>query len=380
MQPTSIPGDAVKVTTSAVRLRARRLWVTVHRWLGLTVGLILLVAAVSGSAMLVLDHLDEVLNERLFHVPGPLAVDYPAVLSGVRVEVGPNAALTLRPPRAQSESFQAIVAGEWRGTIYLNPQTGEVLGRRAATEGLMGFLFTLHSSLFAGETGRAALTLAALAYLFMFATGVYLWWPVRWRQALTVRWSAGGVRALFDWHRVSGVALGLVVLVSVTSGAYMAWPPIAKSVSVLSGAPLSAPPRITGGPPDGQTVGLAVRRSLEAFPGAVVGYVQVPAAADQPIRVRLRLSDDPHPNGLTSVWFDPATAKVLQVNRWTELDPGTRAYAYIYPLHTGELGGLPWTVTTFIVGLALAAYSVTGVLLWWRRRSRRSVRIMASAQ
>lgn len=361
-------GNPAKGKTSAARLRARRLWMRVHRWLGLSLGLVLLVAAATGSAMLVADPLDKALNEQLFHVPQATTVNYQAVLSRLRGEVGPGAPLTLRPPREQGESFRAIVRGEWSGTIYLHPQTGEVLGRRGATEGVMGFLFTLHSSLFAGETGKAVLTLAALAYLFMLATGVYLWWPVRWRQALTVRWSAGGVRALFDWHRVTGALLGLVVLVSVMSGAYMAWPPIAKSISALSGTPLTVPPKVTGAPPQGDIVALAVQRTEQAHPGSMVGYVQVPAKADQPIRVRLRLPDDPHPNGLTSVWLNPSTAQVLQVNRWTELDPGTHAYAYIYPLHTGELWGLLWMVVTFVVGVALAAYAVTGVLLWWRRR------------
>lgn len=357
-----------KISASAARMRARRLWRTVHRWLGLSLGLVLLVAAVTGSAMLIADPLDEALNERLFHVRQAATVNYQAVLSRLRAEVDPEASLTLRPPREQGESFQALVRGVWSGTIYFHPQTGEVLGTRGATDGVMGFLFTLHSNLFAGETGKAVLTLAALAYLFMLVSGVYLWWPARWRHALTVRWTAGGLRALFDWHRVTGVLLGGVVLVSVASGAYMAWPPLAKSISALMGASPAVPPKVMGGPAQDEIVELAVRRAEEVYASAIVGYVQIPAKADQPIRVRLRLSDDPHPNGLTYVWLDPSTAQILQVTRWTELDLGTRAYSYIYPLHTGELWGLPWMVATFGMGVALAAYAVTGLLLWWRRR------------
>ena len=361
-------GNPKKVAVSAARMRLRRLWVKVHRWVGLSLGMVLLVAAATGSAMLVADPLDEALNEQLFRVPQVTTVNYRAVLSRLRGEIDQGVSLTLRPPRELGESFRAIVRGKWSGTIYLNPHTGEVLGRRGETYGVMGFLFTLHSSLFAGETGKAVLTLAALAYLFMLVTGVYLWWPSRWRDALTVRWTVGGLRAVFDWHRVTGALFGMVVLVSVTSGAYMAWPPIAKSISALSGASLTAPPKVTGAPPQDDIVALAVQRAEDAYPGALVGYVQVPAKANQPIRVRLRLADDPHPNGLTSVWLDPVTAQVLQVNRWTELDPGTRAYSYIYPLHTGELWGLPWMIVTFVSGVLLVAYAITGLLLWHRRR------------
>ena len=250
----------------------------------------------------------------------------------------------------------------------MDPATGEVLGRRAESGTVVGFLFTLHSSLLGGETGKAVLTLAAFAYVLMLVSGIYLWWPVHWSQAFTIRWTASRLRTWFDWHRVTGAVLGMLVLISVVSGAYMAWPPLAQSVTKLSGASLASPPAVVGGPPQAEAIGRAVDMALTAFPQAMVGYVQVPAKAHQPIRVRLRLPDDPHPNGLTSVWLHPDTTQILQINRWSELDPGTRAYAYIYPLHTGELWGWVWTVLTFFIGIALSAYAITGLWIWWRRR------------
>jgi hypothetical protein len=38
---------------------------------------------------------------------------------------------------------------------------------------------------------------------------------------------------------------------------------------------------------------------------------------------------------LTSVWLHPLSGEVLAVHRWSALDPGTRAYSFIYPLHIG---------------------------------------------
>jgi uncharacterized iron-regulated membrane protein len=276
--------------------------------------------------------------------------------------------VTLRPPRADDESFQALVRGRWNGTIYLHPSTGEVLGSRGETQGIMGLLFTLHSSLFAGEAGRAILSLAALSYVLMLISGLTLWWPSRWKQALSIRWSASSLRVTFDWHRVTGALFGLLVLISVASGAYMAWPPLAQAVTKLTGVAPSLPPHVTGGPPGAEVVQEGVRRAQATFPDARVGYVQIPSRPDRPLRVRLRLPDDPHPNGLTSVWIHPDSGAVVQVNPWRELDPGTRAYSYIYPLHTGELGGIAWTVLSFLIGAASTGYVVTGALLWWRRR------------
>lgn len=320
--------------------------------------------------MLILESLDEAASSHLFHVQDSSSVNYEAALNRLKAEVDPNASLTLRPPREENESLQAIVRGSWSGTIYLHPSTAEVLGSREETEGVMGILFALHSHLFAGEVGKLVLTLSAFAYVLMFLSGVYLWWPVRSKKALSIHWTAGSLRALFDWHRVTGAIFGIVVLLSVVSGAYMAWPPIAKSVTKLSGETFPLPPVVDGGPPKPETVNRAVSLALAEFPDAMVGYVQIPSESDLPIRVRLRLPDDPHPNGMTSVWMDPDSAEVLVANRWSDLDSGTRAYSYLYPLHTGDLGGLPWTVLTFIAGVLLIGYVITGLMLWLRRRRR----------
>lgn len=363
-----MPGKPDTGSASAPRQRLRRLWLKVHRWLGLSLGAVLMVAALSGSAMLLAEPLDEALNQALFHVPDASTVDYRAVVDSLNSDLGPDADITLRPPRAEQESFQAHARGSWKGTVYLHPTSGEILGRRGEAEGVMGVLFALHSDLFAGEAGRAVLTLAAFAYLLMLASGVYLWWPTRWRNALSIRWSAGGRLALFDWHRVTGVVFGVLVLLAVLSGAYMAWPPIAGMVNALSETRPLAPPPVSGGPARAEIVERAVVQARAAFPEAEVGYVQIPAKASLPIRVRLRLPDDPHPNGLTSVWLHPDSAELIRVDRWSDLSPGTWAYSYIYPFHTGELWGPAWTVVTFITGAVLSAYAFTGLLLWWRRR------------
>ncbi|WP_369073642.1 PepSY domain-containing protein [Phytopseudomonas daroniae] len=73
------------------------------------------------------------------------------------------------------------------------------------------------------------------------------------------------------------------------------------------------------------------------------------------------------PNGLTSVWLHPWSGEVLAIHRWNELDPGARAVAVIYPLHTGALGGTWLEAVMAAGGLALTLLGITGIGLWWRR-------------
>lgn len=350
----------------------RRFWLRLHRWLALALALPLIAVALLGSSLVVLKPLDRWRNAELFSVPaGPAAPD---LLERTRrqltAEFGPATALVLRPPRRAGESLRATVrSARWQGSVYVDPRDARELGRRGEREGLFNLVFELHSSLLMNDMGKPLLAGLALAYGLLLVGGLVLWWPRRWRQAFALALDRGLLRGLFDLHRTGGAVLGLLIAVPVATGAYMAWKPLAQAVTSLAGQAALAPPQVK---PAGQDAALAPLDALAAaasarFAGAPVGYITLAGAA-KPVRVRLMLADDPHPNGLTSVWLHPATGEVLRTDRWDRLDPGARANSVIYPLHTGELGGLALETLNGLLGLALAALGVSGLWLWWLRR------------
>lgn len=349
----------------------RRRWLQVHRWLALSLGGVLVLCGFLGSLLTVVRPLDQWAHPELFR---QAAAGGTASLQQVRArldqEFGGAADYTLRPPRSDADTTWVYVHGPWEGIVFFDA-SGRETGRRGEQEGVYNLLFELHSALLLGDTGKAILTIAAGSYLVLLVSGLLLWWPRRWPPSLRIHWRAPPLRALLELHNVGGALLGLLILVSVASGAYMAWPPLRALVSDLGGQPAVKPPKVpptvvaAGKPPLDQLAA----RARTMFPGALVGYVQVPHAAAQAVRVRLKLPDDPHPNGLTSVWFHPRTGEVLKVALWSELDVGSRIVTTIYPLHTGALGGPLHQVVVGLTGLALATLGGSGLLLWWKRRS-----------
>ena len=371
--------------------KLRRWWKLLHRWIGLTLGPVLVLAAFTGSLMTVAQPLDEWVHADLFRVNPQVSVvagfperrvevgaDGAGVLERVRrqlaSEFGPGASFRLRPPQQPDDSLWARVSGTWNGVVYFDPRTAVELGRRGEHRALVNLLFELHSTLLMGEAGKAILAMASLAYLFLLISGLVLWWPKRWRHAWTVKLRGGTTRALFDLHRVGGSLLGLLIAVSVVSGAYMAWRPLSAAVTALSGVPAMVVPKLLATPDTtivatrAAPLDMHVVNACAALPAGRVAFVQVSASPSQPVRVRLKLPDDRHPIGLSSVWLHPVTAQVLVVQRWDQLDPGARAYSVIYPLHIGKLGGTMHTVAVAILGFALTGFGVGGIWLWWRRR------------
>jgi len=350
----------------------RRFWLKLHRWTALALGLPLAVVALLGASLIVLKPLDRWMNAELFSVPaGPSAPDLlERTRQQLRAEFGPTVSFVLRPPREAGESLRAAVRGPWEGFVYLDPRDAHELGRRGEREGAFNFVFELHSSLLMNDAGKPLLAVLALTYVVLLVGGLVLWWPKRWRQAFALALDRGLLRGLFDLHRTGGAVLGLLIAVPVVTGAYMAWKPLGQALTSLSGQAPLAPPKVKVVDPALPPLPLdaLVATAAARFDAAPVGYIALPAGSAKPVRVRLMLPDDPHPNGLTSVWMHPQTGAVLRADRWNELDAGARANSIMYPLHTGELGGLALETLNALLGLALAALGITGLWLWWLKR------------
>jgi uncharacterized iron-regulated membrane protein len=366
-----------------MRAPSRRLWLKIHRWVGLTLGPVLAFVALLGAMLVVGQPLDRWAHPELFAArstgPSGNAVAAAAALpleplrQRIVAEFGADTNITLRPPRDADETLWVLVRGSWSGTLYLDPATGAEQGRRGTQEGAYNLVYKIHSSLLLDSTGKAILAFVALSYLFLLVTGAVLWWPVRWPPSLRIELRRGLLRGLFDLHRTGGAVLGLLIAVSVATGAYMAWRPLGGYISAALGQKPVKAPAIAKDSANGPRLPLdeLVARAQQVYPGQPIGYVLVPGKADRPVRVRFRLDDDPHPNGISSVWLNPVTGEVLAARKWQELDTGNGMVAVVFPLHTGALGGVLHEIVTALLGLALGGLGVSGVWLWWRRRADR---------
>jgi uncharacterized iron-regulated membrane protein len=360
-------------------INMRRIWLKAHRWIALSVGWLLALVGLAGAILVVAQPIDKWAHPEFFQATpqtgNASTAHAPLSLEAVRkqlIAAYGKGSLTMKPARDADDTLWVIVRGEtWSGTVYLNPVTGQEQGKRGEYDGIVNVLFKFHSALFLKDTGKIILAWIALAYLLLLISGVVLWWPKRWPPSLKIELRKGLLRGLFDMHRIGGVVLGLLIAVSVATGAYMAWRPLGEFVTVLSGNTPIKPPKVPKGSGKGEALPLdALLASAQtAFPDAPITSIQLPAENNKPLRIRFSLPDDPHPNGLSVVWLHPQTGAVLAVNRWNEMGPGATANSIVYPLHTGELGGPLLEAIVFISGLGLGMLGITGIWLWWRRRT-----------
>jgi uncharacterized iron-regulated membrane protein len=357
----------------------RRIWLLCHRWVALGLGGILILSGLTGAFLVAARPLDKLLHPTLFVAGndgvgvGQLA-SFESIRRNLAAEFGPQASFTFRPPREPAETMQVRVRAPsaWDGTVYLDPGSGREQGRRGEDEGIVALAYKLHSALMLDRTGKAVLAWTALAYLVLTVSGLIAWWPRKWPPSLRMAFNKGALRALFDVHRNGGAILALLLAVCMASGAYLAWRPIGGWITLASGQPPVVAPKLPARP-----AGAIPPRSLDelaataqaAFPDGAIGYLLYTPRSDRPLAIRMRVPDDPHPNGRSTVWLDPRDGTVLAAQRWNQLDPGARINSVLYPLHTGELGGVAGEAIVALLGLGLGVLGISGIWLWWRRRA-----------
>lgn len=363
--------------------RLRRLWLVVHRWLGLTIGWLFVLLGLTGS-LLVFDHaIDEWLNPGLLLTEGsgsrrPLAE---VIAAAEHAHAKPaQRALSVTRPRVANGVWTVWFSSESVGepqftAVYVDPYTARVNGQRIWGADLMSWIYRLHFRLLAGEVGATIVGLSGIAMLISLGSGIWLWWPLwtrGWRPAFAIR---KGRLFNYDLHKLLGIASGVILLVITFTGAYMEFPnlfqgcvgtfaAVSKPNSELKSVRADARQTIA---PD-EAIAIAQAR----FPHAVFDHLHPPGSVNGVYEVAFRQADEVQRSfGRSQVFLDQYSGEVLAVCRPQDGTAADAFFAWQFPLHNGEAFGLLGRWVVFVSGLVPAVLYTTGVLMWWRKRQSR---------
>lgn len=384
----------------------RPVFIVLHRWFGLAAAVFLFIAGATG-AVISWDHeLDEWLNPQLFHAR-TAGTPQPALQLAARVEAAdprvrvsylplaaePGHALTLSVvPRLDPATGRLFEPGY--NQVAVDPVTGNVQGQRMwgevslSRENLLPFLYKLHYSMHLPngggiEWGIWLMGLIAIGWVFDCVIALVLSFPNRraWRKSFAFRWKKGGYALNFDLHRSGGVWLWLfVLLLAITSVSMNLNREVARPVvewfSPLSQspfasrapAPLNEPiePQVSAQQVLEQARAEAARRGWQAPAGGVfysqefgvwgVGFFEP--------------GNGHGDGGLGNPWlyYDAKTGAPAGDSVPGEGSAGDIFMQAQFPLHSGRIIGLPGRIFMSFMGVAIATLSVTGVVIWLRKR------------
>lgn len=410
----------------------RAIFVLLHRWAGLAIAAFLFVAGLTGS-IIAWDHeLDGWLNPDLAYSSsvGPFLDPFELAR---RVEASDSRAFVTYLPLhvIAGETVPVLVdarvnpaAGELfdlgYNQVFVDPITGTVLGRREwgalgfDRQHLVPFLYKLHFSLcipeFWGVEKWGVWLMGCTALLWMadcfFGFALTLppisrggstprgasWWG-RWAKSWRIKWGGSAFRLNFDIHRAAGLwCWALLFIVALTAASLNLYNELAQpAVSLFSTfTPTPYDLRVARPPNDPimprvsmREIALRARevaalRRWKAPPG-VIGYAQQYGVYNvqffEPGGEYGRAGASP-----PELFFDGEDGRYIGDRLPWHGTAGDLFLQLQFPLHSGRIAGLAGRIVISLTGFAVAALSVTGVVIWWKKHRARASRIQKSRE
>ncbi|MCL5974491.1 MAG: PepSY domain-containing protein [Gammaproteobacteria bacterium] len=356
----------------------RSLWLLLHRWIGVFILVFIVIAGLTGSAIAFWRAVDQWLNPSWYLVD---VGDNPQSLKNLSEQVlqtYPTAIVHgIILARNEQSSVIFYLAGEPSGIdeVFIDPYTAQRLGHRdidrtsLARSHLMPFVYRLHYSLGLGTFGKYLLGIVTVLWLVVTLIGVWLAWPKKnkWKKALSIKYTAGSSRLMFDLHRSFGLIFSVLFLLILWTGLWwnmdVAIRPLITSVFPVTPPFTSAlnEYRVTVD----KGFDYAIEAALEIRPDTEAYYLRNHSEKGF-YTVYLREKSSTGPYGDIFV-FASLDGTVLHIDEPQINLSGDSYAAWQLPLHTGQFLGVPGRIIWMVAGLIPLLLSITGVMLWLRK-------------
>jgi uncharacterized iron-regulated membrane protein len=356
---------------------AKLLLIRLHRWVGLAIGLLVILQGVTGAAVAFRHELNRLVHPAALVVP-PAAHPAPlrAVAAAAKAAFPDRKLARIDMPARADDAYFVRLDAKPGDIAYaaVDPGTARVLRSGPLSAWPVEFLYQLHMQLLSGDTGERVVGFTGLGLLFMALTGPFVWWPGlgRMRRALGVDLATDLHRGSRDLHRLGGLLVAPVLALTAGTGVLMAWQPwLAPAVSLVAPVGETPAPKALPGPcalP--HALDEAVAAAVARHPGQVVKSVRFPGKGGKVVAVYLRALGTSNGRATDHVWVDACTATVLQEKGALTEPAGSRFFNGLLWIHTGQWLGGVGRVLALLAAVTVAGLGVTGFLQWATRTAR----------
>ncbi|MBK6380633.1 MAG: PepSY domain-containing protein [Chitinophagaceae bacterium] len=343
----------------------------IHSFAGLVSGLFILLMSLSGAVLVFHDDIDS-FQQPVFRVKdyNNLAVD--SAYNNLRQRF-PNAQISScrfpankKTPFAFSVYEPSYKEGKKSAEIFIHPQTGGYLGIRGGSDDMkhnfMSWLAKFHNSFHLGKTGEWLLGFFALIFLLSLITGFILFR----KNILSVLLFKKAVYKRGNLHQLIGVYALIFNLMIAVTGFWMQRYVFKKEFYAVDNyAPVfKASPAF---PFKFDSAFAQVKKAYPDFTAAVIYFAQ--SSSGKTAVYGSRASNAYiHSKKFSDVIMLDSAGGIAKTRMINENSADDKYDIINSQLHMGKYGGVGIKIIYFIFGLSGGLLSITGFLLWWRRR------------
>ncbi|HMA51195.1 MAG TPA: PepSY-associated TM helix domain-containing protein [Magnetospirillaceae bacterium] len=353
-----------------------------HRWIGMTIGLVMVYLAVTGAGQSFKAQLEPVFYASLLTAPAcdRLPLD---TLVGAAREAHPGAnADSIRFHPEGEETAQVRFSD--RQAVYVNPCSSSVTGEQPPFAGFFGTLEYIHRMMFFADFRLWSGTVTLICFVFLVIGGLTLWWPRSWREAkrsLKIDNRLKGMAFMLTLHKTFGLYAWVALLVITFFGNAMAFDWVKQGVYRATGSEMPLGGR--NGPPQGAQGDAAGdakpalslealwQKAIPVLDGPRDVTIRLPRRKGDPVQMTVIEASAPHPRARSELVLDGATGEVRRFTPYAKTSLGNKVYNWGVALHTGQAGGWIGALIGFCASLAVPVLAYSGIMSWWRRRKSR---------
>lgn len=272
---------------------------------------------------------------------------------------------------------------------YVNPYNGKVLGTYDEKNGFFQIVKMIHWSFLLKQSwGTYVVGIPVLIFVFMLISGIILWWPknkAARKQRFSFKWKnvQNCKRKNYDLHNVLGFYASVFALIFSITGLFYAFVFVQSSIYFIFSGGKTAYPDFSS---------IKTKAPIELRTEGTLDKISNTVKAKYPDSYNFsidlgheHMDDHEHPNfevyvkhlsysyhKSSSLIFDENSGELLHTHDMKDKNFGEKTVGANYDIHVGSILGLPTKIIAFIVSLICASLPVTGFMIWWGRRKKKT--------
>lgn len=351
---------------------------SVHHWLGLFVGLFIIMLSITGGILVFAPEIDGIINSKIVKVqPQPKKMSFDNLLLQLHNRFPDKKIINIHTQEKHPDyALKADIEDKKiKYEVFYNQYTGAYLGQREKDSTFLKIILQLHERLLWKGPGEILVGLFGLALLLVTITGIYFY-----RKSLLsvfrigVRWDKNAKTVSSDLHKWVGVTSLLFNLIIAITGFYFhagkfnpahyVKQPIAKEKkeqykTTISSINYSLDAIIKKAKL--QQIGFSVE--IIDFPNRNRLYVQIKGNDENSNRILGKHN--------VMIGINPQTLIIEKSYHIQTASFSEKADHVMHELHFGQFAGWPVKLLYLLLGLTPGLLSVTGFMLWWAKRKKK---------
>ncbi|MFI5129211.1 MAG: PepSY-associated TM helix domain-containing protein, partial [Chitinophagales bacterium] len=246
--------------------------------------------------------------------------------------------------------------------VFMHPQNGTIQETKGATRFIASWFGKLHSSFFLGKTGEWLLGFIAMVFLISIVTGI-----IQYRKNVFAVLSFRK-RVLRNLHQVVGVWALLFNLMIVVTGFWMQRYVFKKDFYKA----YNYTPILNPSPSLFFSLDSSLRDIKQTYPEFTAHVIYF--AQKRPGKTIVYGSQETnsfiHSKKYADVIYLDSTGRIASTAFVNKIEASSRYDIINAQVHYGQYGGIPVKIIYCLFGLSGAVLSITGFLLWLKRKNK----------